>query len=87
MENKGKVKVKKSDIQDLEQKEKGYIDAADAIINKKLVTAADYVPLTTLLTRITGQEFEDYSSWVFWWDTNKNNLHLNDQGTRLVVRK
>jgi len=83
---KGHVKVKITDTGDPQQKEKGYIDATDILINKHLVTAENYLPIMTLLTGITGLEHEDYSAWVFWWDTNKDKLKLNEKGTRIVVR-
>lgn len=82
---KGHVKVKKTDAEDPQQKEKGYIDAADILINKHLVTAENYKPIMALLTGITGLEHEDYSAWVYWWDTNKDKLKLNEKGTRLIV--
>ncbi|HSG31291.1 MAG TPA: hypothetical protein VLB82_07050 [Thermodesulfobacteriota bacterium] len=85
--NKGSVRVKKSQLEDPLQKERGYKDAADILINKKLITAEEHLPLIELLTKFTGEKFEDYSAWVFWWDTNKNRLKLNEEGTRLIVNQ
>lgn len=40
---------------------------------------------TDLLQKITEEEFNDYNSWVDWWEINKVNLELNEEGTMLVV--
>jgi len=40
-----------------------------------------------LLKNITMQSFSDYNSWQTWWNKNKDNLVLNKEGTKLVVKK
>jgi len=44
-------------------------------------------PAMDWLTAITGQTFDSPEQWVQWWQANRTNLALSDDGRALVVAK
>lgn len=79
--------VKKSDLRNLYIKLDAYIRFAKIMISNMKYKERNIDYEVNLLKNITTQNFSDYNSWQTWWNKNKDNLVLNKEGTKLVVKK
>ena len=80
-----KYMVNKSDIANYEKKLEAYIQFCEQFI--EYTDLGDNKKAIKILKNITTKEYADHNSWAAWWNKNKDNLVLNKEGTKLVVKK
>jgi len=81
----GRARANKSTLENRKIKQREFRSAAGYII-RKMKGNRDNTEEIELLKNITDQQFDDYDSWVVWWNKNRLDLVLNKEGTKLVVR-
>lgn len=86
-----RIRVEKSQINDPKTKEKAYKSILENQI-KALMVAREmkrqihigYALIPML--KVTGLDYKDSEQWIKWWQKNKDNLVLSEDGSRLVVK-